>query len=75
MFNKAALFSYSFPSANVITLFQMISSCSFLYLLWRSRIISFSAAESMTVSDNSNITFVSFETLSTLFLSPTCFTC
>ncbi|CAI0415138.1 unnamed protein product [Linum tenue] len=63
MFNKAALSSYSFPSANVITLFQMISSCSFLYALRRLRIISFSAAESMTTSDSGSVTFVPLETL------------
>ncbi|KAM2643125.1 hypothetical protein EV1_016988 [Malus domestica] len=41
MFNKAALSSYKFPSANVITLFQMICSCGFLYTLRRWKMISF----------------------------------
>ncbi|KAM1119498.1 hypothetical protein TB1_042921 [Malus domestica] len=41
MFNKAALSSYKFPSANVITLFQMICSCGFLYTLRRWNMISF----------------------------------
>ncbi|CAN0838159.1 UDP-N-acetylglucosamine transporter UGNT1 [Linum grandiflorum] len=62
MFNKAALSSYNFPSANVITLFQMISSCSFLFALRRSKIISFNATESKTTSDG-GVTFVSLETL------------
>ncbi|CAN1164806.1 UDP-N-acetylglucosamine transporter UGNT1 [Linum perenne] len=62
MFNKAALSSYNFPSANVITLFQMISSCSFLYALRRSKIISFNATESKSTTDGA-VTFVSFETL------------
>lgn len=53
LFNKAALSSYSFPCANVITLFQMISSCSFLYGLRRWKIISFSAGDSTTMSDYS----------------------
>ncbi|XP_021276257.1 nucleotide-sugar uncharacterized transporter 3 [Herrania umbratica] len=52
LFNKAALSSYSFPCANVITLFQMISSCSFLYVLRRWRIISFTNNESLTISDS-----------------------
>ncbi|XP_042987730.1 UDP-N-acetylglucosamine transporter UGNT1 isoform X7 [Carya illinoinensis] len=41
LFNKAALSSYSFPCANVITLFQMICSCCFLYAMRRLKIISF----------------------------------
>ncbi|RYR55203.1 hypothetical protein Ahy_A06g030452 [Arachis hypogaea] len=49
MFNKAALSSYNFPSANVITLLQ------------RWRIISFSAGESL-ISDNST-KFVPLNTL------------
>ncbi|EOY29460.1 Nucleotide/sugar transporter family protein isoform 4 [Theobroma cacao] len=52
LFNKAALSSYSFPCANVITLFQMISSCSFLYVLRRWKIISFSNNEYLTISDS-----------------------
>ncbi|KAF9615194.1 hypothetical protein IFM89_022456 [Coptis chinensis] len=62
MFNKAALSSYSFPCANVITLFQMICSCSFLYAMKRWRIISFTAGEPWAVSDNS-AGLVPFKTL------------
>ncbi|KAK7377220.1 hypothetical protein VNO80_02642 [Phaseolus coccineus] len=62
MFNKAALSSYNFPSANVITLLQMVCSCSFLYLLRRWRMISFTANESLLISDNST-KFVSLKTL------------
>ncbi|KAK6912575.1 Sugar phosphate transporter domain [Dillenia turbinata] len=52
LFNKAALSSYNFPCANVITLFQMMSSCCFLYALRRSKIIVFTANE-LTNADNS----------------------
>ncbi|KAL0407629.1 UNVERIFIED_CONTAM: UDP-N-acetylglucosamine transporter UGNT1 [Sesamum radiatum] len=52
LFNKAALSSYSFPSANVITLCQMICSCCFLYVLRRSKLISFSANESIAVAES-----------------------
>ncbi|KAG6491168.1 UDP-N-acetylglucosamine transporter UGNT1-like isoform X1 [Zingiber officinale] len=45
MFNKAALSSYNFPCANVITLSQMISSTCFLYTMRRWRIISFTNGE------------------------------
>ncbi|KAK4422158.1 UDP-N-acetylglucosamine transporter UGNT1 [Sesamum alatum] len=62
MFNKAALSSYSFPCANVITLCQMISSCCFLYVLRRSRLISFSANESIAVAESSK-TLVPIKTL------------
>ncbi|XP_041022739.1 UDP-N-acetylglucosamine transporter UGNT1-like [Juglans microcarpa x Juglans regia] len=62
LFNKAALSSYSFPSANVITLFQMICSCCFLYAMRRLKIISFTVGESLTVSDNAT-TFVPLKTL------------
>ncbi|KAK7311062.1 hypothetical protein RJT34_08951 [Clitoria ternatea] len=62
LFNKAALSSYHFPSANVITLLQMVCSCFFLYLLRRWRAISFSAGESLLISDNST-KFVSLKTL------------
>ncbi|KAK8952827.1 putative sugar phosphate/phosphate translocator [Platanthera guangdongensis] len=41
MFNKAALSSYNFPSANVITLLQMICSTSLLFILKRWKIITF----------------------------------
>ncbi|XP_009628552.1 UDP-N-acetylglucosamine transporter UGNT1-like [Nicotiana tabacum] len=49
MFNKAALSSYKFPCANVITLFQMLSSSLILYALRRRRIISFTVRDSHTV--------------------------
>ncbi|XP_061376433.1 UDP-N-acetylglucosamine transporter UGNT1 isoform X2 [Gastrolobium bilobum] len=62
MFNKAALSSYNFPSANVITLLQMVCSCCFLYVLRRWRIISFTTGESLHISDNST-KFVSLKTL------------
>ncbi|WCJ30307.1 UDP-N-acetylglucosamine transporter UGNT1 [Euphorbia peplus] len=62
MFNKAALSSFNFPSANVITLFQMISSVSFLYALRRLKLVSFTAGESLPSSDG-NTTFVSLQTL------------
>ncbi|XP_062165277.1 UDP-N-acetylglucosamine transporter UGNT1 [Alnus glutinosa] len=52
LFNKAALSSYNFPCANVITLCQMISSCCFLYAMRHLRLISFTVGESLTVSDN-----------------------
>ncbi|KAI7733551.1 hypothetical protein M8C21_005768 [Ambrosia artemisiifolia] len=58
LFNKAALSSYSFPSANVITLFQMICSCCFLYVLRRWKLITFSSGD----ADNST-KFVSLQTL------------
>ncbi|KAH8504187.1 hypothetical protein H0E87_011734 [Populus deltoides] len=61
LFNKAALSSYNFPSANVITLFQMICSCSFLYALRCWRIISFTDGGSLTTDVNA--TFVPLETL------------
>ncbi|KAJ4953990.1 hypothetical protein NE237_030822 [Protea cynaroides] len=53
LFNKAALSSYSFPCANVITLLQMICSCALLYALRRWRIISFTVGESRVLPDNS----------------------
>ncbi|KAL3497354.1 hypothetical protein ACH5RR_040086 [Cinchona calisaya] len=56
LFNKAALSSYNFPCANVITLCQMISSCCFLYVLRRRKLISFHAGESLTGADNFNST-------------------
>ncbi|KAE8056359.1 hypothetical protein FH972_013138 [Carpinus fangiana] len=52
LFNKAALSSYSFPCANVITLFQMISSCCLLYAMRHLKLISFTVGESLTVSDD-----------------------
>lgn len=62
LFNKAALSSYSFPCANVITLCQMICSCCLLYVLRRSKVISFHANESVAVSDSSKM-LVSVQTL------------
>lgn len=59
IFNKAALSSYSFPCANVITLCQMMCSCGLLYVLRRSKVISFSANESIAVSES----FVPIKTL------------
>ncbi|BBG95523.1 Nucleotide/sugar transporter family protein, partial [Prunus dulcis] len=63
MFNKAALSSYKFPSANVITLFQMICSCGFLYALRRWKMISFTVGESLTISDDNITTLVPLKTL------------
>ncbi|MQL93432.1 hypothetical protein Taro_026077, partial [Colocasia esculenta] len=63
MFNKAALSSYNFPCANVITLFQMICSTSILYGMRRWRIISFTVGEQWTKSDNSSSSLVSLLTL------------
>ncbi|XP_050124304.1 UDP-N-acetylglucosamine transporter UGNT1 [Malus sylvestris] len=63
MFNKAALSSYKFPSANVITLFQMICSCGFLYTLRRWKMISFTVGESSIISDDSTTTLVPLKTL------------
>ncbi|XP_027190715.1 UDP-N-acetylglucosamine transporter UGNT1-like isoform X2 [Cicer arietinum] len=62
MFNKAALSSYDFPSANFIALLQMVCSCCFLYVLRSWRIISFTTGEAVIIADNSKI-FVSFKTL------------
>ncbi|KAL1562301.1 UDP-N-acetylglucosamine transporter ugnt1 [Salvia divinorum] len=62
LFNKAALSSYNFPCANVITLCQMTSSCCLFYVLRRSKLISFNANESVAASDSSN-TLVSIQTL------------
>ncbi|CAK8570014.1 unnamed protein product [Lathyrus sativus] len=66
MFNKAALSSYNFPCANVITLLQMASSSFFLYMLRRWRVISFTASESLLISDTST-KFVSVKTLKHTF--------
>ncbi|XP_015384492.1 UDP-N-acetylglucosamine transporter UGNT1-like isoform X2 [Citrus sinensis] len=62
MFNKAALSSYSFPCANVITLFQMFCSCSILYALRCWKIISFTVGEPQTTSNNPT-TLVPLKTL------------
>ncbi|KAF2549736.1 hypothetical protein F2Q68_00037726 [Brassica cretica] len=52
LFNKAALSSYEFPCVNVITLFQ---------------VISFTAADSFSASDNNNNNVSTFVPLKTLF--------
>lgn len=62
MFNKAALSSYSFPCANVITLFQIFCSNSLLYAMKRWKIISFTVGEPWAVSDNTS-SLVPFKTL------------
>lgn len=62
IFNKAALSSYNFPSANVITLLQMVCSCCFLYALRCWRVISFTVSESATTADYST-KFVPLKTL------------
>ncbi|KAG1363223.1 Nucleotide-sugar uncharacterized transporter 3 [Cocos nucifera] len=61
MFNKAALSSYNFPCANVITLFQMLTSTCILYAMKRWKIISFTVAEPYTASDAASL--VPIETL------------
>ncbi|KAL2928209.1 Nucleotide-sugar uncharacterized transporter 3 [Bienertia sinuspersici] len=62
MFNKAALSSYNFPCVNVITLFQMVSSSSFLYVMRRLKLISFTVAETSIALDNP-VTLVPLKTL------------
>uniref|UniRef100_A0A7C8YFR9 Sugar phosphate transporter domain-containing protein n=1 Tax=Opuntia streptacantha TaxID=393608 RepID=A0A7C8YFR9_OPUST len=62
LFNKAALSSYNFPCANVITLIQMICSCSFLYVMRHWKVISFNAADTSTAVDNP-VTLVPLKTL------------
>lgn len=57
MFNKAALSSYGFPFANVITLFQMICSCSFLYAMRRWKIISFTVGEPLSENTGSVVPY------------------
>ncbi|GJM85521.1 hypothetical protein PR202_ga01978 [Eleusine coracana subsp. coracana] len=61
MFNKAALSSYNFPCANVITLLQMACSTCLLYFLRRLKIISFTNSEPSVPSDS--LFFVPFRTL------------
>ncbi|XP_010241625.1 PREDICTED: putative UDP-sugar transporter DDB_G0278631 [Nelumbo nucifera] len=53
MFNKAALSSYNFPCANVITLSQMICSCLLLYVMRFWKIISFTVVDPWALTDNS----------------------
>ncbi|CAN6459680.1 unnamed protein product [Victoria cruziana] len=62
MFNKAALSSYNFPSANVITLLQITCSTSILYAMKRWKIISFSLGDTWA-SDSLSPLLVPFETL------------
>ncbi|KAJ6815759.1 nucleotide-sugar uncharacterized transporter 3 [Iris pallida] len=52
LFNKAALSSYSFPCANIITLLQMVCSTCFLYAMKRLKLISFTVGETWAVSDS-----------------------
>ena len=40
-FNKAALSSYNFPNANIITLAQLCCANALLYVLRKARVISF----------------------------------
>ncbi|CAA6675092.1 unnamed protein product [Spirodela intermedia] len=63
MFNKAALSSYSFPCANVITLFQMVCSSSILYAMRRWGIITFTIGEPWMVPDKSSPSLVPLTTL------------
>lgn len=63
MLNKAALSSYSFPCANVITLFQMLFSCAFLYAMKHWRIISFIAGEPQNHTSSNAVTLVPLKTL------------
>uniref|UniRef100_A0A9I9EBU3 Sugar phosphate transporter domain-containing protein n=1 Tax=Cucumis melo TaxID=3656 RepID=A0A9I9EBU3_CUCME len=64
MFNKAALSSYNFPCANVITLFQIMCSCTLLYALRRWKIISFTVGgESQSISVGRSMILVPFKTL------------
>ncbi|XP_044472457.1 UDP-N-acetylglucosamine transporter UGNT1-like [Mangifera indica] len=62
MFNKAALSSYSFPCVNVITLFQMLCSCSILYALRCWKVISFTDVDPQSITYNP-FTLVPLETL------------
>ncbi|PKA51456.1 GDP-mannose transporter GONST1 [Apostasia shenzhenica] len=61
MFNKAALSSYNFPSANIITLLQMICSTSLLYVLKRWKIVTFIVGDAWSSSNSAS--FVPLETL------------
>ncbi|XP_021899406.1 nucleotide-sugar uncharacterized transporter 3-like isoform X2 [Carica papaya] len=62
MFNKAALSSYSFPSANIITLSQMLCSCTILYAMKYWKIIFFTSNEPLSASNNP-VTLVPSKTL------------
>ncbi|XP_038889710.1 UDP-N-acetylglucosamine transporter UGNT1-like isoform X1 [Benincasa hispida] len=64
MFNKAALSSYKFPCANVITLFQIICSSTLLYALRHWKIISFTVGESQSISSSGkSIILIPYKTL------------
>ncbi|KGN60702.1 UDP-N-acetylglucosamine transporter UGNT1 isoform X1 [Cucumis sativus] len=64
MFNKAALSSYKFPCANVITLLQIICSSTLLYALRHWKIISFTVGESQSISSSGkSIILVPYKTL------------
>nr|XP_043619045.1 UDP-N-acetylglucosamine transporter UGNT1-like [Erigeron canadensis] len=66
LFNKAALSSYKFPCANVITLFQMVCSSVLLYTLKCRKIISFRAnSENHQSSKNFPGIFIPLNTLIT----------
>ncbi|XP_054807649.1 UDP-N-acetylglucosamine transporter UGNT1-like [Prosopis cineraria] len=62
MFNKAALSSYNFPSASVITFLQLVCSCLILYAMRCWKLISFTESE-LQSSSNNPTTFVSLGTL------------
>ncbi|XP_022754170.1 uncharacterized protein LOC111302604 [Durio zibethinus] len=62
LFNKAALSSFSFPYGNVITLFQILCSCAFLYAMKRWKIISFTEGEPQSITSNP-VTLVPLKTL------------
>ncbi|KAL2340459.1 hypothetical protein Fmac_008399 [Flemingia macrophylla] len=62
LFNKAALSSYKFPRANVMTLAQMAFAFVILYVLKSFKIISFTTGELERGSKNSAM-FVSFRKL------------
>ncbi|WVZ18460.1 hypothetical protein V8G54_005782 [Vigna mungo] len=62
MFNKAALSSYNFPFANVITLSQMVFAFMILCVMKSLKVISFTTSESLSGCSNSAV-FVSYRTL------------
>ncbi|KAK9055108.1 hypothetical protein SSX86_026189 [Deinandra increscens subsp. villosa] len=65
MFNKAALSSYKFPCANVITLFQMVCSSVLLYALRCREVISFRVNNENPSTNNIPGIFVPLNTLLT----------